>query len=170
MRDAVLAAARRVLAAEPGVAVDYLALRGPDLGPIPEHGAGPAARRRPGRHTRLIDNVAVRAVTNCRRGWRAPSPGWTTEADVVVVGSGIAGLTAALPLRRQPALRVLVVTKDVLAAGSTRWAQGGIAAALGAGRHPRPAPSTTPSSPAPASATRRPCGCWSPRARTRCAS
>ena len=28
-------------------------------------------------------------------------------------------------------LRVLVVTKDVLAAGSTRWAQGGIAAALG---------------------------------------
>ena len=30
----------------------------------------------------------------------------------------------------QSALRVLVVTKDVLAAGSTRWAQGGIAAAL----------------------------------------
>ncbi|MCU1432326.1 MAG: aspartate oxidase, partial [Actinotalea sp.] len=27
---------------------------------------------------------------------RAPAPGWTTRADVVVVGSGIAGLTAAL--------------------------------------------------------------------------
>lgn len=64
----------------------------------------------------------------------APEPGWTTRADVVVIGSGIAGLTAALRLRE--ALppggdRVLVVTKDVLAAGSTQWAQGGIAAALG---------------------------------------
>ena len=26
----------------------------------------------------------------------APEPGWTTSADVVVVGSGVAGLTAAL--------------------------------------------------------------------------
>ena len=60
----------------------------------------------------------------------APEPGWTTTADVVVVGSGIAGLTAALRLRGQVD-KVLVVTKDVLAAGSTQWAQGGIAAALG---------------------------------------
>src|SRR5690606_37964313 len=60
----------------------------------------------------------------------APSPGWTITADVVVVGSGIAGLTAALRLRTQVD-KVLVVTKDVLAAGSTQWAQGGIAAALG---------------------------------------
>jgi L-aspartate oxidase len=60
----------------------------------------------------------------------APDPGWTTTADVVVVGSGIAGLTAALRLRGQVD-KVLVVTKDVLAAGSTQWAQGGIAAALG---------------------------------------
>ncbi|MFC4783160.1 L-aspartate oxidase [Nocardioides sp. MAHUQ-72] len=60
----------------------------------------------------------------------APPPGWTTTADVVVVGSGIAGLTAALRLRDRVA-KVLVVTKDVLAAGSTQWAQGGIAAALG---------------------------------------
>jgi L-aspartate oxidase len=64
----------------------------------------------------------------------APPPGWTARADVVVVGSGIAGLTAALRLRR--AGRVMVVTKDVLAAGSTRWAQGGIAAALGADDDP----------------------------------
>src|SRR6478736_2550236 len=60
----------------------------------------------------------------------APEPGWTTTADVVVIGSGIAGLTAALRLRGQVD-KVLVVTKDVLAAGSTQWAQGGIAAALG---------------------------------------
>ncbi len=60
----------------------------------------------------------------------APDPGWTTTADVVVIGSGIAGLTAALRLRGRVG-KVLVVTKDVLAAGSTQWAQGGIAAALG---------------------------------------
>ncbi|WP_028046192.1 L-aspartate oxidase [Cellulomonas sp. URHE0023] len=59
----------------------------------------------------------------------APAPGWTVQADAVVVGSGIAGLTAALELRtRVP--RVLLVTKDALASGSTVWAQGGIAAAL----------------------------------------
>src|SRR3954451_11428532 len=65
----------------------------------------------------------------------APEPGWTTTADVVVVGTGIAGLTAALRLRGQVD-RILVVTKDVLSAGSTQWAQGGIAAALGPGDSP----------------------------------
>ena len=65
----------------------------------------------------------------------AGRPGWTTSADVVVVGSGIAGLTAALRLRDQVE-KVLVVTKDVLSAGSTQWAQGGIAAALGPGDTP----------------------------------
>src|SRR6195952_3008612 len=65
----------------------------------------------------------------------AGEPGWTTDADVVVVGSGIAGLTVALRLRHQVG-KVLVVTKDVLSAGSTQWAQGGIAAALGPGDSP----------------------------------
>jgi len=65
----------------------------------------------------------------------APAPGWATSADVVVIGSGIAGLTAALRLRDQVD-KVLVVTKDVLNAGSTQWAQGGIAAALGPGDTP----------------------------------
>ena len=65
----------------------------------------------------------------------APEAGWTTRADVVVIGSGIAGLTAALRLYGQVD-RILVVTKDVLNAGSTQWAQGGIAAALGPGDTP----------------------------------
>ena len=59
----------------------------------------------------------------------APSPGWTLEADVVVVGSGVAGLTTALHARAA-GYRVLLVTKARVDAGSTRWAQGGIAAAL----------------------------------------
>ena len=59
----------------------------------------------------------------------APAPGWTVNADVIVVGSGIAGLSAALELRSKVD-RVLVVTKGKLASGSTVWAQGGIAAAL----------------------------------------
>jgi L-aspartate oxidase len=65
----------------------------------------------------------------------AAPPGWTTDADVVVVGSGIAGLTAALRLRDRVD-KVLVVTKDLLSTGSTQWAQGGIAAALGPGDTP----------------------------------
>jgi L-aspartate oxidase len=61
----------------------------------------------------------------------APAAGWTEQADVVVVGSGIAGLTAALRIHASvPGSRVLVVTKDLLSAGATTWAQGGIAAAL----------------------------------------
>lgn len=60
----------------------------------------------------------------------AAEPGWTINADVIVIGSGIAGLTAALTARRKN-LSVLLLTKDVLSTGSTAWAQGGIAAALG---------------------------------------
>ncbi len=65
----------------------------------------------------------------------APAPGWTVEADVVVVGSGVAGLTTALRCAAGGAT-VIVVTKDRLDDGSTRWAQGGIAAALGDGDTP----------------------------------
>lgn len=59
----------------------------------------------------------------------APDPGWQTRADVIIIGSGIAGLTTALHARASGAT-VLLVTKDRVDEGSTRWAQGGIAAAL----------------------------------------
>jgi L-aspartate oxidase len=48
--------------------------------------------------------------------------------DVLVVGSGLAGLTAAL--RLAPTHRVAVLTKGRINDGSSAWAQGGIAAVL----------------------------------------
>ena len=56
---------------------------------------------------------------------------WTRSVDVVVLGSGAAGLAAALAAR--PVRKVLIVTKDTLDAGSTAWAQGGLAAVLDPG-------------------------------------
>lgn len=53
----------------------------------------------------------------------------TARPDLVVVGSGVAGLSAALRAR-ELGLRVVVVTKAGLDEGNTSWAQGGIAAAL----------------------------------------
>ena len=63
------------------------------------------------------------------------APGWTTTADVIVIGSGVAGLTTALNVRSN-GLSVLLVTKSHIDEGSTKWAQGGIAAALGPGDTP----------------------------------
>lgn len=51
--------------------------------------------------------------------------------DVIIVGSGAAGLTAAITLARTH--KVLVLAKGELTGGSTSWAQGGIAAVLDAG-------------------------------------
>ena len=65
----------------------------------------------------------------------AANPGWTVSADVIVIGSGVAGLTTALNLRASN-LSVLLVTKANIDEGSTKWAQGGIAAALGPGDSP----------------------------------
>ena len=51
--------------------------------------------------------------------------------EVIVLGSGAAGLSAALNLA--PDLRVAVLAKGEISSGSTAWAQGGIAAVLEAG-------------------------------------
>lgn len=51
--------------------------------------------------------------------------------DVIVIGSGLAGLTAALLLANTH--KVAVITKRELPDGSSGWAQGGMAAVLGEG-------------------------------------
>ena len=54
---------------------------------------------------------------------------WRRDADLVVVGSGAAGISAALTAAAA-GLRVVVVTKDLIG-GATALAQGGLAAAIG---------------------------------------
>lgn len=56
------------------------------------------------------------------------------SADVVVVGAGIAGL--AFALRLPSSLNVIVVTKGALGESNTRYAQGGLAAAIGPDDNP----------------------------------
>ena len=53
------------------------------------------------------------------------------DLDVLVLGSGVAGLSAVVRLAEIPGMRVGVLTKAELEQSATRWAQGGVAAALG---------------------------------------
>ncbi|MEV0901242.1 pantoate--beta-alanine ligase [Actinoplanes sp. NPDC049802] len=55
----VLAVARKILADEPGVRVDYLELTGPDLGPVPDEGPARLLVAARVGATRLIDNVPL---------------------------------------------------------------------------------------------------------------
>ncbi|OXM60349.1 L-aspartate oxidase [Amycolatopsis vastitatis] len=60
---------------------------------------------------------------------QAKTPVWEARADLVVIGSGVAGLTAALRAQAL-GLHVLVVTKAAVTDGNTRWAQGGVAVVM----------------------------------------
>ncbi len=67
-------------------------------------------------------------------------PDRVIESDVVVIGAGVAGLSAALGLASQPGVRlsVALLTKTRLGTGgASAWAQGGIAAAVGEDDSPR---------------------------------
>ena len=59
-------------------------------------------------------------------------PAWERDCDVLVVGSGAAGISAALAAAGH-GRRVLLVSKEDLGGGSTPLAQGGLAAAIGPG-------------------------------------
>ena len=52
------------------------------------------------------------------------------RTDLLVLGAGVAGVYAALAAEEKGA-RVLLVSKDPLPAGSTPWAQGGVAFPVG---------------------------------------
>ena len=53
------------------------------------------------------------------------------ELDLLVLGSGVAGLSAAVRAAEIHGMRVGVLTKAELQQATTRWAQGGVAAVLG---------------------------------------
>ncbi len=70
----------------------------------------------------------ITGTTSVAARLAAPRPTWTVTCDVLVVGSGVAGLSVVGGLAGS-GLDVVLVTKGALDAGSTRWAQGGIARA-----------------------------------------
>jgi L-aspartate oxidase len=53
------------------------------------------------------------------------------DLDLLVLGSGVAGLSAAVRAAADAGMTVGVLTKGRLAQSTTRWAQGGVAAVLG---------------------------------------
>jgi L-aspartate oxidase len=55
----------------------------------------------------------------------------TLPLDLLVLGSGVAGLSAAVQASEAHGMRVGVLTKGDLDQATTRWAQGGVAAVLG---------------------------------------
>jgi len=64
-------------------------------------------------------------------GQTGPRLAAAADLDLLVLGSGVAGLSAAVRAASRGGLRVGVLTKGELSDSATRWAQGGVAAALG---------------------------------------
>ena len=149
--DAVRAAARAVLAEAAGRGRRLPRARRPgDVHPrrLRARRPGPARGRGPGRH---------HPADRQRRGLAVSAAGWSALRDrppapAARPAAGRAARLVAVGRRRRGRLRcrrpdrgparpprpapVLLVTKALLDAGSTRWAQGGIAAALGPGDTP----------------------------------
>ena len=61
---------------------------------------------------------------------RGGLPPLEEDLDLLVLGSGVAGLSAAVRAAAEPGLRLGVLTKAELVQSATRWAQGGVAAVL----------------------------------------
>src|SRR4051812_32892342 len=89
---------------------------------------GPGGRRGDGRDRHSLTGRRMNGVV---AALPLPPAGWSRATDVVVVGSGAAGLMTAVALA-DAGRSVTVVTKGALGDGSTAWAQGGLAAVLGA--------------------------------------
>jgi pantoate--beta-alanine ligase len=83
--EAILTTAREVLAATPEIDVDYLEVRGVDLGPAPERGDGRLLVAARVGSTRLIDNVGVAVGTGFLERDTDPATTSTTAAEDQIV-------------------------------------------------------------------------------------
>lgn len=93
---------------------------------------GRRSRRRPRHRGRRPPQRAANDRDRAAGRWRMTArPQWTDSADVVVIGTGVAGLAAALAAHRA-GRRVVVLSKADHARGATatHYAQGGIAVVL----------------------------------------
>src|ERR687890_2828230 len=102
------------------------------LGPTPSWG-GVRCGRLPAMTTDPNDTTATNLVART-----VPSPDPFAlprkQYDVIVIGAGVAGLAFTLSL--PPELRIALLTKGVLGESNTRYAQGGLSAAVGADDSP----------------------------------
>jgi L-aspartate oxidase len=69
-------------------------------------------------------------ATRAHPGRAVPGAPFEQPLDLLVVGSGVAGLCAAARGAKAPGLRIGVLSKGALADSATQWAQGGVAAVL----------------------------------------
>ncbi|MEU2006600.1 pantoate--beta-alanine ligase [Rhodococcus sp. NPDC019627] len=80
--EAIVATAREVLASAPEVDVDYLEVRGVDLGPAPERGDGRLLVAARVGSTRLIDNVGVAVGTGFLERATEPPSGTAVSEEL----------------------------------------------------------------------------------------
>ena len=91
---------------------------------IPAFWRGGSRRRREGNHGEVPGRDSAGLGVNCDITHGFPMP----DSEILIVGSGIAGLTLALKAAKKH--RVALVTKRTLEESNTRYSQGGIAAVV----------------------------------------